>query len=58
MRYVPIVAHRVVELARIVKYATTMGAIPATEYNMSTGASLKATDKVFTEGVWRPREAE
>jgi len=56
MRYVKIVGHRVVEIAKIVKYATAAGVIQATQYNMSTGATMKVSDKVFKDGVWRPRE--
>ena len=56
MNYVKIVGHRVVELARIVKYATSAGIVPPTPYNLSTGASIKEREKVFRDGVWREED--
>ncbi|MGA2463237.1 MAG: flavodoxin family protein [Thermodesulfobacteriota bacterium] len=57
MRYVKIVGQRVVELAKMIKYATAMGIVPAIQYNISTGATMKSGKKEFVKGVWRPRNA-
>lgn len=53
MNYVKVAAHRVVELAKIVKYASTAGVVPATPFNISTGAGINDRKKAFHEGVWR-----
>ena len=55
MHYVKILAHRVVELSKMVKYATMAGVVPGTPYNISTGASLREREKTFRKGVWRDR---
>jgi multimeric flavodoxin WrbA len=40
MRYVKIVGQRVVELSKMIKYATEAGVAPPTKFNIATGGSM------------------
>jgi len=59
MREVKMMGGRVVEIARMIKYATEAGLVLPEKYKRTvTGAILRPReDKMFVEGVWREKEA-
>ena len=56
MVFIQGVGERVVEVARMVKYATQNGVVAAEPISLSTGTHLKPKKKVFVDGVWRDKE--
>ena len=55
MRQVHNAGKRVVEVARMIKYATQAGIVVPEPINMSTGTIIRPRDKVFVDGVWRDK---
>jgi len=55
MVFVRNVGIRVVELARMIKYATDAGVVMAEPVNLSTGRRIRTTEKVLVDGVWRDK---
>ena len=53
MVFINNVGERVVEVARMMKYATQNGIVVPEPVSMSTGTRLKPRKKVFVDGVWR-----